>query len=211
MFLFSRVVTLQGAPNKTMAFASGMTEYVNANSSLDTTLWQALFGHPLGTMAWSTVVESRAQLAEGMMELMAQDRYHELIDGAQEFTSTVASQDYLRELVHGAPPDEPPGIGAVSNIITAAPAPGRLGDVMAWGPQIADKYAAITGANVAFCADAYGRFGQVTWILLHADMAAVDAAEAAAGADASYVAEVAGSGELFVAGSGETRLLLRVA
>ena len=64
MHLFSRVATLTGGPVKPLDWASRITARVNEVGDLDTTLWTAAFGYPGGTVAWSTIVESRAQLAE---------------------------------------------------------------------------------------------------------------------------------------------------
>jgi hypothetical protein len=59
MLLFSRVVTLTGSPRKSMPWAVQITEYVNAHGSLPVTCWATTFGQPIGTVGWSTMVESR--------------------------------------------------------------------------------------------------------------------------------------------------------
>ena len=57
----------------------------------------------------------------------------------------------------------------------------------------------------------FGPFGQVTWIRVTADAAAVDAAGQARRADADYMGRLGAIGELFVPGSGLQALATRVA
>lgn len=82
---------------------------------------------------------------------------------------------------------------------------------MAWGVEISEAYAAVTGTPVAFLADDYGPFGQVTWISVHGDAAAADAAGAATMADAGYLEKVDGGGNLFAAGYASRMATVRVA
>jgi hypothetical protein len=110
-----------------------------------------------------------------------------------------------------AEPEGAPPVGSAAEIVTAAPAVGKIGEAMAWGVAMADRVAALTGSNSAFAADAYGAFGQMTWMSIYADAAAVDAAAEATMADAEYMAAIDGAGELFQPGSGQRGLITRVA
>ena len=130
MLLFSRVVTLTGKPRETISWAVGITEYVNANSELDVSLWSADFGYPLGTVAWSAVVESQVALAEGTAKLLVDDGYFDQLDNGRDF-ATQPGQDFLRELVHGEPSDPPP-LGAVASITTATALVDRMADAVGW-------------------------------------------------------------------------------
>lgn len=209
MYQFSRLLTLSGSPRQTLPWATEVTAHVNQHSALDVTLWGGAFGHPVGTVAWSTIVESRAALAEATAGLLADDSYMDLVEAGADFVDSPA-RDVLRQLVHGTPPEEPPGIGAVAATTTAIGA-APLGDVITWGVEMAELGSTVTGANVAFLVDAYGAFGQVTWITVMADMAAADAASEAIIGNADYLAKVAEAGEMFVPGSGQQALLTRLA
>ena len=211
MFIFQRIVTLQGAPRRTLEWATEMTGFVNANSDLGAMLWAGLFGYPVGTVAWTARVDSRAALGEGMDALLGNADYHDLIEKGQELIAAPGT-DHLYELVHPESlGEEQPPVGCVAELITATPAQGKVAATMGWGIEISSVYASATGTSPSFFADAYGTFGQVTWIIVHADMAAADAANAAANSNAEYVAAVDGGGDLFVAGSGTTSAARRIA
>ena len=49
--------------------AARITEYVNANSSFEVSCWSALFGQPIGTTAFTALVESQAELAAGIGDI----------------------------------------------------------------------------------------------------------------------------------------------
>ena len=80
MYLFSRLATLRGNERRSLAWAVEMSNYVNAHSDHTVTLWRADFGYPVGTVAWSTWVESLAALNEGFARLADDDGYHDLVD-----------------------------------------------------------------------------------------------------------------------------------
>lgn len=211
MYLFQRFLTLRGGPRRSLPWAIEMNEFVNRNSDLAPTLWAGRFGYPLGAVAWGARVESRAALAGGMDKLMANDAYHDLIDTGQEFIAE-PGEDHLRQLIHPeALPEDLPPVDAVAEMTSAVPAEGKLGAAMGWGVEIATMYAEITGAQAAFYADAYGHFGQLTWIAVHADMAAADAANDATNTNSDYLAAIDGAGDLFVPMSGTRAMATRIA
>jgi hypothetical protein len=212
MHMFSRVATLGGGPARPVDWATRITERVNAVGSVNTSLWSAAFGYPGGTVAWSTLVESRAQLADEFAKIGADSQFLALAEEGAEFATT-PFQDTLRSIVHMTtePTGDGPPLGAVADIITARAAAGQFGAATAWGVQIADQYATISGTGAVFAVDDYGPFGQVTWIGIHADAAAADAAAAALAADTSYAAAVEGAAGLFEPGSGQRGSLVRIA
>lgn len=211
MHLFSRVATLTGGVRRPLEWATEVTAQVNSTIDLEVSLWTANFGFPVGTVSWSAMVESRQQLADETAKLMGDDDYLSMVEKGQEFATTPA-EDHLRTVVHMT--SEPEGaapVGSAAEIITAAPAGGKIGEAMTWGVGMADRFASVTGADSAFMADAYGSFGQMTWISVFPDAAAVEAAAEATMADADYMAAVDGAGELFQPGSGQRGLVTRMA
>lgn len=200
MLLFSRVVTPTGSPRKTMAWAFGMTEYVNSHSDLDFSLWSGTFGYPVGTLAWSTTVESQVALAESTAKLLADDGYFDLIEQAQDIVLT-PPHDILRELVFGEPSDPPP-IGAVATITTATALVDRMADAVGWGVEIAQYVTEATGAPVAVLTNVFGQMGELAWIGVQPDLAAAEAARTKLAGDADYLARLAPTKDLFVPASG---------
>ena len=211
MHMFSRVGTLMGGVRRPLEWATEITEKVNSIVDLDVTMWTGSFGYPVGTVAWSAMVESRQHLADQTAKLVVDDGYLTLVEKGQEFATTPL-EDHLRTVVHmTAEPEGPPPIGAAAEIITATAATGQIGEAMAWGVSITDKVAAITGADSVFLADAYGTFGQMTWMSVFDDAAAVEAAAEATVADPDYLTAIDGGGDLFQPGSGQRGLVTRMA
>lgn len=200
MLLFSRVVTPTGSPRKTMAWAFGMTEYVNSHSDLDFSLWSGTFGYPVGTLAWSTTIESQVALAESTAKLLADDGYFDLIEQAQDIVLT-PPHDILRELVFGEPSDPPP-IGAVATITTATALVDRMADAVGWGVEIAQYVTEATAAPVAVLTNVFGQMGELAWIGVQPDLAAAEAARTKLAGDADYLARLAPTKDLFVPASG---------
>lgn len=193
-----------------MPWAVDMTSYVNANSDLQTACWSATFGYPLGTVAWSAIVESQAALAAGTASLLAQGGYLDRVESAQELAPT-PGYDVLRQLVHGAP-GEPPALGAIANITTATAVVDRMEQAMAWALEITVHAEEKIGQPVSLFTDVFGTMGGVAWITIAADAAAADAAaQAALGADPTYPKLISGSKDLFIPGSGHVSQLTRFA
>jgi len=210
MHLFSRLATLRGNERDSMAWAAKINGYVDAHSDHDLSLWRADFGQPVGTVAWAAWVESLADLNAGFAKLAQDDGYFDLLDEGQEFLRE-APQDVFRQTLHGSPGEQPAPIGAVSTLTTAVVAGGKYDQGISWGIEMAQLVEEITGQRTMFLVDGYGTFGQVTWLSGAPDLAAADAAGAAVNANDKYMTRLGDAGELFVPGSGQRRLMTRIA
>ena len=123
MLLHSRIVTFRTSPRKLMPWALGITEYVNTRSSVPVSLWMADYGYPIGTLSWSALLESQAQLAQALEPLAGDDGYHDLLDAAAAmvdlvfFHSSDSSRSRMMTLVlirfgTSMPTEDLPGTGA---------------------------------------------------------------------------------------------------
>jgi hypothetical protein len=209
MYLFSRILTTQGSPRQVLPWVTQITDHVNANSPLSVTAWLANFGAPLGTVGWSTIIESQSALVDGTAGLLADGAYLDLIEAGAPLV-VGPGEDHLRQLVYGAP-SEPPPLGAVAVTTTATAAVDRMGDAVAWSIEIAQHVESVIGSPIAVLLDSFGTMGQITWIGVTENMAASDAAAAKAAADAAYIGKLAASAGLFIPGSGHRTQLTRVA
>jgi len=209
MYFFSRQVTLQGSPRKTMPLMSEILAYVNAHSDVKGALWSALFGAPLGSVAYTARFDSLAAIGASNAKLLGDAGYLDLIEKAQEYIAA-PPQDTLRQLVHGTA-GAIPAVGSVATVITVTAQGGRQADAIGWGIEIADYVSSKIGVPVLFLTDAFGTIGQVTWISVNSDMAAVDKSNAALAADAEYMKRLGAVGDLFQQGSGRSALTTRVA
>ena len=191
-----------------MPWATGITQYVNAHSSLPVTCWTGSFGYPLGTMIWSAMVESEAALAASTGQLLADPAYLDLLESAADLIST-PGHDMLREVLYGTPGDPP--IGALATVTTATAIVDRLGDALGWAVEIAQHVEQVIGTPVGVFTNVFGTMGGIMWMGVAADAAAADAARAKLNADTGYQKLIAGSKDLFINGSGHVRQAIRIA
>jgi hypothetical protein len=210
MYLFTRLATLRGSERKVAAWAAEITDRVNTVGDRPVTLWQVAFGFPVGTLAWSAWAESHQDLMGNFATLGGDDGYHELIEQAEPMLTTPAV-DSLREVVLGEPTDEPPPIGAAAAITTAVMATGRYDDALAWSTEMTNLVAEVGGLPTLFLVDAYGAFGQVTWIVGAPDLATADQATRTINLNDRYLKALGDTRDLFEPGSGQRSLAIRVA
>ncbi len=212
MFLFSRLLTLSGPPDETMGWAAEITGVANGASDVNVTCWAALYGHPIGTVAWSAIVENRSQMAGLGAALGADKSYGKLVSRADDWVRTPGQDSFRRPLNPAAtPPAGPPPLGAVAQITTAVATAGRMMDAMAWGLEVAEYVAGVSGSPVTFFSDVYGQFGGVAWIGVQPDMATADAQDEQLNGDAGYMQRIGTLGDLFEPGSGNVALMTRIA
>jgi hypothetical protein len=209
MLLFSRIATLTGSPRKSMPWALQITEYVNAHGSLPVTCWAANFGQPIGTVAWSAMVESEAALAAATGSLLADPGYLDLVESAVDMFTT-PGHDLLREVIYGAPGDPPP-VGSLATVTTATAIVDRLVDALGWAVEMGQYVETVIGSPVAVLTNVFGTMGGIAWIGSQPDAAAADAARAKLNADSDYLKRVAGSKDLFMNGSGHVSQATRIA
>ena len=209
MLLFSRVLTVTGSPRQALPWALSVTSYVNDHSDLDVGLWSATYGYPLGTLAWTALVESQTALAAATAGLLADDGYFDLIEQAADLIDQ-PGEDLLRQLVHGQP-GEPPPVGAVATVTTATALVDRMADAVGWGVEIAEHATSVTGTPVAVFTDVFGQMGGMTWIGVQPDLAAAEVANAKLMADGDYLGRLAATKDLFIPGSGHAGQTIRLA
>lgn len=208
MLLFSRIVTLNGGPRRIMPWVGEITAYVNANSSLEVTAWAGTFGHPIGTVAWSAIVDSEASLSAATGALLGQGAYLDLVEGAADMI-TVPGHDLLRQIVHGEPSDPPP-LGAVARIVTATAVLSRFGDAITWGLDMAQYMEKLNAVPTAVLTDVFGTMGAITFITIAADSATSDTQRERRGDD-GYMSRLAVTKDLFLEGSVQVQQATRVA
>lgn len=213
MLTFSRVAVLQGggalAP---MEFATEVTTAVNDAVDMEVSLLMGGPGYPVGTFVWSTIIESRAELAANMAKLTANSKYLEIVGRGQEF-ATGPAEDRLRQIVHMAGFDPSAGIalGATAVTVTTEIANGQFGPAMEFGVEMADYFNQMTGAPIGFMRSLSGGFGEVQWVSLFDTPADLDRADQLEMTDEGYHQRIDTAGSLFIEGSGVRGFLTRIA
>ncbi len=209
MLLYSRQITLTGSPKKTVPWAMEITAYVNAHSDLDVSLWSSNFGYPLGSMAWTTMIESQAQLAAGSAALLADPGYLDLVDGAADLVST-PGEDRIGEVIYGTP-SGPAAVGSVAQVTIATAVVDQMAAAIGFAVDIAQHIEKIAGSPIIVMSSLYGQMGGITWVGVQPDMEAADTARGKMRADSSYLDRVAKTKGLFIPGSGHVSQAVRVA
>jgi hypothetical protein len=209
MLLFSRLASFRGSPRRVMPWAVEITEYVKAHSSLPVTCWAGNFGYPLGTVIWSSMVESEAALAANTGPLLADAGYLDMLESAIDLIST-PGHDMLREVVYGTPGD-PPAVGSLATVTTATAVVDRLAEAVGFAVEIGQHVEKVIGTPIGVFTNVFGTLGGITWLGTAADAAAADAARAKLSADTDYLKLVSGSKDLFIVGSGHVSQAVRIA
>lgn len=211
MHLFSRTITLRGNPRDTTAWARDMCALVNERSHFDVSLWQGLLGVPVGAVAFSMLVESRAALIAGEAELLGDDEYLDLIDKGMEYVTT-PPQDRLVGMLHHAGGElRRADVGAVADIVAAQSEVDRTAETITWSVGMADLVAEITGYPVHLGTVEHGAFGELQWTSTGPDIAEVDRVSDLLAKDEDYIGRLSQATGLFVPGTGRQLLAIRIA
>lgn len=211
MKLFSRRVHMVGPPAETMAYATDMCAFVNERVGREIALWSAVFGVPLGTMMFTMRVEGVADLTAATGALLADPEYHAKIAAGAAFAGAMPPEDSLGTPIRGELGSAAPPVGTYAAVTTAQISNGKYAEAFGWAVEVAEQVESTTGMPTMVLASQYGPFGTVNWIAAGADAAGVDAANAALMADEGYMKMLGAAGELFLPGSGQQALIVRVA
>jgi hypothetical protein len=207
MLINVRSGVIDAALPDALGFAVDIAEHVENTTGVAVGVWQALYGRPLGSVAWSVMVDSFAEMATVNQKLTEDATYLEKSSEARGMFIPGSFSDGLTNVVHTA---GEPGPTAYVTTLSAIGVAGKVAEVMEFGVEIADYVSSVTGNTVAFCADVFAEIGRVTWIGSYADAEAVDASQSVLAGDAGYLERIAGIGDLFVAASGTTVLSQRL-
>jgi hypothetical protein len=184
--------------------------HVNSKSPSPITLWDVGFGAPLGTFVFSTRTDGMAGvMAMGAAFADDADYFALVAKGADWIDAPVVDQ--LRESISEPPAGEMPGPGAVVTVTTSIIANGRYADAIGWGLKVADHVTNTTGLPVTLWNSMSGDFGQLAWIGVAPDAAAFDDNNAKLNVDAGYMEMLGAAGELFVPGSAQRQIGVRLA
>jgi hypothetical protein len=211
MIVFQRMVTLQGPPEEVAPWALEITDAVNKRTHLNVSLWQGLFGGPVGTLVWSALVDNLTALEAATDSLASDASFASLMSRARDWTTTPA-EDVVLRIAHTAGGDYVrPAVGAYAEGTAAIPAEGQLAKAAAFGVEIADLHSQLTHSSVLFCTSEYGAFGEMRWLALYDSAAEVDAAAEAIAKDDQYGKKLDAAGALFVEGLARRTLARRIA
>lgn len=212
MLTFNRLVVLQGGGLGPMEFAVEAAAVVNEIVDFDVSLLMGGPGYPVGTFAWSTLVESREQLATNMAKLLASDKYVGLSTKGQEF-QTGPGDDRLRQVVHMAGFDPSEGVKVGTTVVTVSTeiANGQYGAAMEWAVEMTDYLHQLAGVPTGLTRALSGNFAEIQFVSLYDSPADLDRTDELEITDQGYMERLNGAATLFAQGTGTRGHLTRIA
>jgi hypothetical protein len=185
MYLFSRRTRLTGGGTIAgMAWASSITEKVKEITGHEVQLWSTVYSQGFGTISWTAWFDDLASLEALGDKLNADPSMAELADAGNEFTDGTLD-DGLLQPIYGDPV-----AGSSAQYVGGAVAVAAAGNIeraMALGVEIAQKSEAITGLPTLFVRSVTGPYGGVGWLTGYENITAMEKAEDALAADASWL------------------------
>ena len=211
MIIYQRLVTFTGPPEEVMPWALEITEQSTSSTTLNTSLWQGISGGPLGTLAWSSLVDSLTAVEAAFDRLTSDGAYLSLVSKARDWV-TVPGEDHILRMVHSAGGEYVrPDVGAYAEGTRRRPVRGQVAEAGAFGVEISDRHSALTHSSVLFCTLEYGAFGEMRWLGLYPSAAEVDHAAELIAKDDGYTKALDRASGLFVEGLAQRTLARRIA
>lgn len=207
MLSFSRFGTLDGAHiREGLAFVNEVTDCViEVTGKDDISVYSALFGAPVGSIAWATTFDSHAEFGDLNATLMMNDDYLALVEkGTPLFLGP--PEQVMREVIDTNMTEAP----AVVGVVTARAKVDQIAKAIEWGVDIHQYATGVTGTSGAFLVDLYGPMGSMTWYGGGPDLASLDESNSKLNADPGYLRRLEDTGNLFIEGTGQQAILQRI-
>lgn len=204
MYMFSRTRRAVTArlPEAIEAGARA-AEKVTEVTGNDIHLWAVRFGRPLGTLMWSTRLESQAELMAANEKMAVDPGYLEMAASFGDLFEG-EGEDRLVRLVSGTPSPAPKRYLAITE---ASMAEGKYREAMAWGAEMQAFVAEQSGLVSVFGAATYGGFADLVWLLGADSMEELDRFDDWRMATAEYHDRIHAATGLFVESSGQNGLI----
>ena len=209
MYLFSRTARIDtGRITDALDWALTITEKVNQISQTPVALYSTIFSPEVGTLSWSTIVESLSELEATDAKLMADNGYLDLVSQGTTYQApgtvvddAVASFVVAERSETGSP--------AYATVTRATLASGALATGIETGVAIAHMAKAICGLPVSFLVGTTGTYGGVGWITTAESIDELQAASETLNANPEFVKLLdTKASKAFIAGSA-TQIMLR--
>ncbi len=203
MYLFTR--TRQVAPSRfadAIGWVGTATEAVRSTTGREVDAWTAILSPELGSVTWSMFSEGLAELVEAGDKLATSADWAKLLEQGNDFF-VGGIEDGLAAIVHGGDGEAPAAPPEYVSVATAAAAPGRLGDAIGAGIEIAEAVTKATGQNTLFTVNSTGIYGGVAWITPSANIGEVEAGEAALMADPDWIKLIDRVGTAYTPGAAQ--------
>lgn len=197
MYLFTRNARMLSGGGEVMGDLIAITDFVNRNTELDTSLYSMAIGPEPGTISWSGIVQRRSELIDATDKLMPRDEYWAIVDRIRPHVTPVI--DSLLRPIHatgqlGVKPEFVSGVWGQSV--------GALPEVVGWAIEMTELVTTITGAPVVLSANSIGPIGQLGFMSAGESADELDDRTQAIWADERYMAKLAEAKDMFQPGVG---------
>ncbi len=190
MYIARRTGIVRGAAG--LQWAADITKAVQASGSR-TSLWVGGPGTMPGSVVWSTLIDSFADLVAFGDGLGQDAGYLAALGHAGEHVESIGA-DALVEIVHGELTSQAP-IGSFLGAVNATVNPDRAIEAARWAVTVADAWAEAAGMGCVVTRLAAGPMDEMGWLARFDDAASVDAVNAKLAASEAL-------GEVMAAGAG---------
>ncbi len=208
MQLFTRDAILFGPPGQTRQWATDVAGAFASASGKDVSVWTSIAGGKVGHYVWSRQVEGIADVATSGIQALTNEAYLAEVEKGMPFVHGPAT-DTIYLPVNELPADTTRP-GNVASIVQATARASALGSAIEWGMKALDIGTKVTGLQTVLLTAAAGPYSTLTWMTVTEDAASADAANQKLMADPGYIGHLANGTEVFVDGSANTQLFLRV-
>jgi hypothetical protein len=195
MFIFTRVaVVAPGHRRPASAFITDVTAHLNATMPTTTSAWNVVFGGPVGTVLWSTMIDDLASYLDAADTMRSTSAYlDKLAAGSNLFTG--APEDSLGEVIYtaGDTQADPHCMTSTTRVIARDQA-----DAVAWSIDVADLAHSTTGTTAVLLRNVYGDVDRLQWLSGYPDNATVAAATAELRTSEAYQEHLENGSSFFV-------------
>jgi hypothetical protein len=209
MYLFIRSGQMQRERAlEALTFATEICGEVEKVTGVEVHAWSVLYGDEINNVSWTARAESHAAMGAISAKLQADAGYMARTAEAAELFTTAPIDTFAEVL---ATVNETDALGTYSSVVMAQCAAGKIAEAMAWGVDIFNHVGKVTGRPGLFIRSLYGPWASLAWVALADTLEEVDAASTAMSSDPGYIEMIDQAGDLFLPGSGQSRLSQRIA
>ena len=207
MYIFNRSISANRSQlMEATAAAVEVAAMATKIGGIEVSVFGSVFGTPVNTIAWSSLVESQAQLQEATEKLLGNAEYLAWVDSHGDLFESAAN-DRLSSVVSTTFT----GPKRFYGILAATASAGKVGEAVEFGVRAQQLVSQLSGLESAFAMEVYGAYGAVVWLTGADSMAELDALQQLQMSSAEYQALGVEAGSLFIEGSGANSLIQRIA
>ena len=207
MYLFNRsLVVARGRAADAGAFALEVRKQVAAVTGIEFSVFSAVFGKPVGTLNWSTIVDSLEDFQVATDKLAVDAAYQDLVTGSAGLFDDGAN-DVFGHLVSATADAPQHGWYSVTEATMDA-AHGAAG--VEFGVAMQAYIESTYQMSTAFFVETFNQMGSVAWTIGFDSPQQFDAVSTALLTDQTYHSMVGDAAGYFLSGSGTRSLLRRV-